>query len=120
MEYVTAFLGILGTIAGLAALLGKKYFEKEMELEGLRKSNILLAISELRETVDDHKGAIRAHSEKLEKVNTSILRTDMDNKKLGESFRELAESHDARIIAFEQKIIKLTEDLWLFKGKPRQ
>ena len=119
MEFVAAFLGILGSIAGLAGLLGKKYFEKEMELEAMRKSTVTSAISDLKETVEDHKGAIRAHSEKLEKINTSLQRTDMDTKKLAEAVEQYAESHDARIIAFEQKIIRLSEDLWMFKGKPK-
>lgn len=120
MDVVAAFLGILTTLAGLAALLGRKYFEKEMELEKFRRDHVQGALSQLDATVQDHKKAIRAHTDSIEKLNSTIMRSDKDLRELSHSVKEYAESHDARIIAFEQKVLRLSEDLIIVKGTKRE
>lgn len=119
MDVVGAFLGILTTIAGLTALLGRKYFEKEMELERFRRDHTQAALSELKSTVQEHKAALHSHSASIEKLNATMLRSDKDIKELARSVKEYADSHDARIIAFEQNVLRLSEDLMIVKGAKR-
>lgn len=118
-EAVAAWGVAVGTIAGLAALLGKKYFEKELELEQVRKSNVTSVLSELKSTVEDHKRSIINHTGALDKINTSLLRTDSDLKNIREEIKEYSEAVGTRIIAFESKVMRLSEDLIIIKGQKK-
>ena len=118
-EAVAAWGVAVGTIAGLAALLGKKYFEKELELEQVRKSNVSNVLADLKTTVEEHKKAINNLLSSLDKTNTSLLNTDADLKNIREEMKEYSESVGARIIAFESKVMRLSEDVILIKGQKR-
>lgn len=119
-EAVAAWGVAVGTIAGLAALLGKKYFEKELELEQVRKTNISNVLSDLKSTVDDHKKAIGHHTMSLDKINSNLIKSDQDLKALKDELKEYSEGIGARIIAFESKVMRLSEDLILIKGEKRK
>jgi molecular chaperone GrpE (heat shock protein) len=118
-EAVAAWGVAVGTIAGLAALLGKKYFEKELELEDVRKSNVANVLSDLKSTVEDHKKAITNLLSSLDKTNSALLRTDADLKNIRNEMKEYSDAVGTRIIAFESKVMRLSEDLVIIKGQKR-
>lgn len=119
-EAVAAWGTAIGILAGLAAMLGKKYFEKELELETFRKNSAVRVIDSLNETVREHKSAIANHAQALEKIHKDLLLNDSRMKDLARELKEYSDGVGARIIAFESKVQRLSEDLIIIKGgKPK-
>lgn len=119
-EAVAAWGTAIGILAGLAAMLGKKYFEKELELEQFRKNSAMRVMDSLNDTVKEHKAAIANHAMALEKIHKDLINTDARMVKLASELKEYSDGVGARIIAFESKVQRLSEELIIIKGgKPK-
>ena len=114
---IAAVAGILGTLAGLIRWLLQAYFAKAEELEALKKSNQVLAIQDLRDTVDSHKAEIRRHSGKLDDTDKVLHRSSMQLQKISESLEEKHDEYHSRFQRIESEIIQLKKGLVMVRTK---
>ena len=118
-EAVFAIAGLMGTLAGLIRWLLVKYFDKQEELEALKKRFADTAIDNLKETVEEHKKELRILKVSLDRSADSIDRSDKQIKTMTEDLRSYVSESHIRMQHIESQILKLGNELIMIKGKPK-
>lgn len=117
-QAVAAIAVVLGTLAGIIKWLLEKYFEKQEELEALKKRNSDIMLENLSGTVDAHKKELRNLKNSLDLNTAALCKTDVELKDLAKQVSKYSDSTEARMQKFETQLIKIGEDLYLVKGRP--
>lgn len=115
-EALAAIAAVLGALAGIIKWLLDKYFIKQEELEAVKKRYADIALENLRDTVDEHKKELRTIKTALDSSTAALVMTDKEIKNLTENVRVFIDRTDVKIKAMESQVIKLSEELYLFKG----
>lgn len=116
-EALAGIAGVLGALSAIIRWLLQEYFKKAKELEETKKTLQEKVLQDLNLTVDEHKKELRILGSKLEASTGALKTTDKDLQELALKLNDYYAESKTRLSVFESKLIKLTEDLFMLKGK---